>query len=281
MSLKARQVLRGETEKVKNNSDLAGHPAKECDRLLDRFASLESFPWQPNVPPRETNFQTWLAGFMDHTQLKPEAQDSQFTKLCAEAKEYSFATVCVPPNRVAHCHSLLVGSSVKTITVIGFPLGYADPAAMARETEIAIEAGAGEVDMVIPYGMLKSGHASAIYDSVAAVVEIASKRSIPVKSILESAALSDQELVFASCLAIAAGADFIKTSTGFSSAGGASEKAVEIMRWIAGPTNGVKASGGIRDQAAALKMIYAGASRIGASACVDIVQGGPQSGGDY
>ncbi len=287
-----RNAIAVEAKKLFACSNLNPALQKWCLGLLDRLRPRHDEPsWLP-VPPTENKIvTTWLASQIDHTLLKPEAVSASYEKLCAEAREFNFKAICVPPNRVVECVELLKGSPVLTITVTGFPLGYASPESMAQETRVAIEAGSGEVDMVIPYGALKDGKYAEVFASVSTVCKASTVESgvkILVKSILESAALSDAELACASAIALVAGADFIKTSTGFSATGGASLRAINIMRLIAGPNKGVKASGGIRDRATAIKMIEAGANRIGTSDSVAIVQDAPgltqskpSSTGDY
>lgn len=276
-----RREVASASEKIIKNSSLAEESKKESLGYLQGLFPDSKSTWSNPSPKDNSKFAGWLAGQVDHTLLKPEATRPEFEKLCSEAREFEFKTVCVPANRVQLCRELLEGSGVLTITVIGFPLGYTLPEAMAAETAAAIEAGAAEVDMVIPYGALRDGDIEAVWTSVGAVVLQASQKDVPVKAILESAALTDIELACASAVALAAGADFIKTSTGFSSSGGASTRALNIMRLIAGSAKGVKASGGIRDQETTLRMIQAGASRIGASASVAIVRGNSESGGGY
>lgn len=212
-----------------------------------------------------------VGAMIDHTLLKPDATKDQVVKLCEEAKQYGFASVCVNPTHVSLASSLLKGTPVKVCTVIGFPLGATTPTAKAIETRDAIANGADEVDMVINVGALKSGDYDLVKRDIEAVVEAARGRAL-VKVILETALLTDEEKVKACLLAKIAGADFVKTSTGFGP-GGATVDDVRLMRKVVGADMGVKASGGIRDLESARKMIEAGASRIGASASVAIVKG--------
>ncbi|MBC7084277.1 MAG: deoxyribose-phosphate aldolase [Firmicutes bacterium] len=214
---------------------------------------------------------TDVAAMIDHTLLKPDATRDQIVKLCEEAKQYGFASVCVNPANVSLAASLLKGTPVKVCTVIGFPLGATTPTAKAIETRDAIANGATEVDMVINVGALKSGDYDLVKRDIEAVVEAARGKAI-VKVILETALLTDEEKVKACLLAKMAGADFVKTSTGFGP-GGATVEDVRLMRKVVGTDMGVKASGGIRNLESARKMIEAGASRIGASASVAIVKG--------
>jgi len=211
-----------------------------------------------------------LARYIDHTLLKPDATREQIVQLCEEARQYKFASVCINPGFVALCSSLLKGSGVKVCTVIGFPLGATTTVAKAMETRDAIANGAEEIDMVINVGALKAGQDELVRRDIQAVVEAAG--GFIVKVILETALLTDDEKVRACQLAKAAGADFVKTSTGFGG-GGATVHDIALMRRTVGEFMGVKASGGIRDFETAQEMIRAGATRIGASASVSIVKG--------
>jgi deoxyribose-phosphate aldolase len=210
-----------------------------------------------------------LANLIDHTVLKPEATQNQIQTLCEEAKTYGFASVCVNPYWVPLAKKLLEGSDVLVCTVIGFPLGATLTEVKAFETRVSIEKGASEVDMVINIGALKDGDLATVEADIKAVVDEAGERAL-VKVILETCLLTTEEIETASRLAVKAGADYVKTSTGFST-GGASTEAVKLMRQVVGPDKGVKASGGIRDRETADAMVEAGASRIGASASVAIV----------
>ncbi len=212
-----------------------------------------------------------VARFIDHTLLKPEATRAEIETLCQEARANSFASVCVNPFWVKECAYLLYGSTVKVCTVVGFPLGATPADVKAFETRRAIFDGATEIDMVINIGALKSGDDEAVERDIRAVVEAAHDACAIVKTILETALLTDDEKVRACVLAKEAGADFVKTSTGFSK-GGATVADIELMRRTVGATIGVKAAGGVRDLASAKEMIAAGATRIGASAGVKIVQ---------
>lgn len=216
-----------------------------------------------------------IAKLIDHTALKPQTTQADVRRLCAEAAEYSFASVCVNPCRVALCAELLQGTGVKVCTVIGFPLGAAIPAVKAFEADQAIRQGASEVDMVLNVGALKDGDYDLVRADIAAVTEAAKGKAL-VKVILETCLLTDEEKRIACRLAKEAGADFVKTSTGFST-GGATVEDIALMRGEVGAEMGVKASGGIRDYAAAQAMVQAGASRIGASAGVQIVEQEQQS----
>jgi deoxyribose-phosphate aldolase len=211
-----------------------------------------------------------LASMIDHTLLKPEASRAQVEQLCDEAKQYGFASVCVNPVYVKLCAQRLKGSPVKVCTVVGFPLGATLPEVKAFETQQALEAGATEIDMVINIGALKDGDNDLVARDMAAVVRTAHAGNALVKVIIEAALLTDDEKTTACQLAQSAGADFVKTSTGFGP-GGATVEDVALMRRAVGPTMGIKAAGGIRTLADAQKMIAAGATRIGASASVKII----------
>ncbi|WP_088008020.1 deoxyribose-phosphate aldolase [Indiicoccus explosivorum] len=214
---------------------------------------------------------TNIAAAIDHTLLKPEATKEQIEKLCAEAKEYVFASVCVNPAWVETAYALLKDSPVKVCTVIGFPLGASTSETKAFETKDAIGNGATEIDMVLNIGALKSGDTDTVKKDIEAVVQAAAGSAI-VKVILETSLLNDEEKRTASLLAKEAGADFVKTSTGFST-GGATEEDIRLMRETVGPDLGVKASGGVRSLEDVKKMMDAGATRIGASSGVAIVKG--------
>jgi len=212
-----------------------------------------------------------LAQYIDHTLLKPEATPDQVAKLCAEAREFSFASVCVNPCNIRQCADLLRGSPVRVCSVVGFPLGATMPEVKAYEAERVIWDGATEVDMVINIGALKGGDYALVQRDIESVVYVAHRNRALVKVIIEAVLLTDEEKVKACTLAKAAQADFVKTSTGFST-GGATLHDVELMRKTVGPDMGVKAAGGIRDYDTMKRMISAGATRIGASAGVKILQ---------
>lgn len=211
-----------------------------------------------------------IAALIDHTALKPNTTSDQIRQLCAEAKEYKFASVCVNLTWLELCDQLLGDSTVKRCVVVGFPLGATLPSAKAYETAEAIRLGAQEVDMVLNVGRLKDGDYDLVYQDINAVVEMAHAEGALVKVILETFLLSDEEKATACMIAQRAGADFVKTSTGFNG-GGATVEDVTLMRSIVGNELGVKASGGVRTGADALAMVAAGATRIGASAGVSIV----------
>jgi deoxyribose-phosphate aldolase len=213
-----------------------------------------------------------LAKMIDHTLLKPDATPDQIAQLCFEARKHGFASVCINPAWVQLCAQLLHGSPVKVCTVIGFPLGATAPEVKAFETRNAVDHGAAEIDMVINIGALKSRDLELAARDVRGVVSEAHGRGAIVKVIIEAALLTDEEKSLACLISKEAGADFVKTSTGFSS-GGATVHDVELMRRVVGPGMGVKAAGGVRTYADAESMIKAGATRIGASAGVKIIQG--------
>jgi deoxyribose-phosphate aldolase len=211
-----------------------------------------------------------LGSMIDHTLLKPDATRDEVVKLCDEARQWRFASVCVNPGWVRLAYDCLKGSSVKVCTVVGFPLGATTTLTKVMETRDAIANGADEIDMVINIGALKNRQDDWVESDIREVVRASEGRLV--KTIFETALLSDDEIVRASQMAKRAGADFVKTSTGFGP-GGATAHHVALMRRTVGPDMGVKASGGIRDQETALEMVKAGATRIGASASVKIVKG--------
>lgn len=210
------------------------------------------------------------AGMIDHTLLKPEATKAQVKKLCEEAVEYGFHSVCVNSSFVYYCAELLKDSDVKVCTVIGFPLGAMSTAGKAAEARAAVDDGADELDMVLHVGMIKSGDWEYVKQDIASVVEAAGGQAL-VKVILETCLLTDEEKEKACRICVETGADFVKTSTGFST-GGATAEDVALMRKTVGDKAGVKASGGIRTLADVKVMTEAGADRIGASAGVAIVE---------
>ena len=218
-----------------------------------------------------------LNKYIDHTLLKQDATENQIDCLLSEAREYDFASVCVNPTWVKYAQKGLEGSDVKVCTVVGFPLGATTPAVKAFETKEAIQNGADEIDMVINVGALKSGNLALVESDICAVVEASGDKLV--KVIIETCLLTDQEKVVACQLAQKAGADFVKTSTGFST-GGATIADVKLMRETVGPDMGVKAAGGARSYADALAFVEAGATRIGTSAGVVILKG-ELADGDY
>ncbi len=220
------------------------------------------------VVPQEPN----LAKMIDHTLLKPDATPDQIAQLCFEARKHGFASVCVNPTWVTLCAQLLQGSPVKVCTVIGFPLGASAPEVKSFETQTAIDQGATEIDMVINIGALKARDLDAVAKDIRGVVSVSHAHGAIVKVIIEAVLLTDEDKTVACLIAKEAGADFVKTSTGFAS-GGATVHDVALMRRVVGPDLGVKAAGGVRTYEDAEKMIQAGATRIGASAGVKIIQG--------
>lgn len=213
-----------------------------------------------------------IANLIDHTALKPDTTKEQIITLCNEAKEYLFASVCVNPTWVKLAAEHLKDvNEVKVCTVIGFPLGASTPEVKAYETIDAINNGATEVDMVINIAALKEKNDTLVEADIRAVVDAAKGKALT-KVIIESCLLTDEEKVRACQLAVQAGADFVKTSTGFST-GGATVEDIKLMRETVGPSIGVKASGGVRDLEGARAMVAAGATRIGASAGVSIING--------
>jgi deoxyribose-phosphate aldolase len=223
------------------------------------------------VSPDKLRTSKDIAPYIDHTLLKPEATRDEVLKLCDEAKKYGFATVCVNSTNIGTAARALHGSSVLPIAVVGFPLGAGVPSAKAFETREAVRCGAKEIDTVINIGALKSKDYALVQKDIEVVVNAA--KPWPVKVILETSQLTNEEKIIACALSKAAGAAFVKTSTGFAG-GGATAEDVALMRRIVGEDVGVKASGGVRSTDDAMKMMAAGANRIGASASIAIVTGG-------
>ncbi len=211
-----------------------------------------------------------LAALIDHTLLKPDATPQQIAQLCAEAREYRFAAVCVNPIYVNLAADLLAGSAIEVATVVGFPLGATPTEVKVFETFQALRDGATEIDMVLPIGMLKAGRYDVVARDINAVVQAAHSAGAVVKVIIEAALLTTEEKIAACLLSKHAGADFVKTSTGFGP-GGATVDDVALMRRVVGPEMGVKAAGGIRTFEQARVLVEAGANRIGASAGVRLV----------
>ena len=219
-----------------------------------------------------------VARFIDHTLLKPDASRNEILKVCEEGVRYGFASVCINPIWVREAACALRGSGVKVCTVIGFPLGANVPDTKVYEARRAIFDGASELDMVVNVGALKSGDHDLVSRDIRGVVEVAHEVGYICKVIIETALLTDDEKVSACLIAKEAGADFVKTSTGFSK-GGATAADVALMRRAVGGQMGVKASGGVRDLKQAQEMIRAGATRIGASVGVQIIQEAAGAGG--
>jgi deoxyribose-phosphate aldolase len=244
---------------VKTCFDRVGHVISAgAERLT---SSLGGIPHDPSV-----------AHLIDHTLLKPDVTPDEIAQLCYEARKFGFASVCINPGHVKLAADLLEGSAVKVCTVIGFPLGATAPSVKVFETENALREGATEIDMVINIGALKGQDHTLVARDIQGVVRAANAAGALVKVIIETALLSEEEKVTACLLAKEAGADFVKTSTGFSG-GGATVEDISLMRRVVGPDMGVKASGGVSDYDDAKHMVDAGATRIGASAGVKIVQG--------
>lgn len=241
------------------------------DEVLTAGACRVGVAWRD--APTLTN----QAAYIDHTLLKPDATCAEIDSICAEALENDFASVCVNGIHVRRCADILAGSSVAVCCVVGFPLGATAPEVKAYEARRAIEDGACEIDMVMNVGALKSGDDEFVRRDIAGVTELCHRMGAKLKVILETCLLEDAEKIRACELAKAAGADFVKTSTGFSK-GGATVADVALMRRTVGPTMGVKASGGVRSSEDLAAMVDAGATRIGASASVQIVRGGTSSG---
>lgn len=244
--------------KVKTCFDNAGHVIS---------AGAERLTSTLGVIPEDRSF----AEMIDHTLLKPDATADMIAQLCFEARKYHFASVCVNPTHVKLCADLLRDTDVKVCTVIGFPLGATATEVKVFETKNALENGATEIDMVINIGALKAGDSELVARDIREVVKVAHAADVLVKVIIETALLTDEEKIVACLLAKEAGADFVKTSTGFSS-GGATVHDVDLMRRTVGPDLGVKAAGGIRTHEDAEQMVAAGATRLGASAGVKIIQ---------
>ena len=237
----------------------------EMDDLFDEMDAEEFQNLSHPVPPPDPDN---LATYIDHTLLKPTATQDELLKLCDEARQYGFATVCVNSANVEEAAALLQGSNTVPIAVVGFPLGASLPEVKAYEARQAIRNGAREIDTVINIGALKDRNYQLVLDDSQEVVDAVAP--VPVKVIIETSQLDETQKIIACALSKAAGAAFVKTSTGFTG-GGATAEDIALMRQVVGPEMGVKASGGVRTLADAKKMIAAGASRIGASASVAIV----------
>jgi len=247
------------------HSAAAGCCPDRMGRLLGHGAERFGLQAAAHLYPRE------IARLIDHTLLKPDASREQIVTLCEEARTHAFASVCVNPVWVPLCADLLRGSETKVCTVVGFPLGATLAEVKAFEAGRCVAEGACEIDMVIDVGGLKSGDYPRVERDIAGVVQASHRGGALVKVIIEAALLTDDEKVKACVLSRVAGADFVKTSTGFGP-GGATADDVALMRRVVGPQMGVKAAGGVRDLKSAQAMIEAGADRIGASVGVKIVQ---------
>ena len=246
--------------------DCAVHSSEKVRAIVANGASRVTFAGRAAEVPAD------LHRYIDHTLLKPEATEAQIDQICDEAVEFQFASVMINPSWVKHAAQRLKGTSVAVGTVVGFPLGAHTSEVKAMETRQALRDGATEIDMVINIGALKSGHYDLVRHDISRVTDAVRETKAITKVILETALLTDEEKVIASRLAKEAKADFVKTSTGFSSAG-ATVFDVALMREAVGPEMGVKAAGGISTQADMEDMIAAGATRIGASAGVSIMKG--------
>jgi deoxyribose-phosphate aldolase len=254
----------------------AGDPAWTTPLSADNFASsvqpvLNAGADRLGTPLGAAPTDGALAHTIDHTLLKADATQDQIAQLCFEARKHSFASVCVNPTQVKLCADLLKGSGIPVCTVVGFPLGATSTDVKVFEAQQAIREGATELDMVINVGALKSRDYELVERDIASIARACHAGNAILKVIIEAALLTDEEKVAACQLAKVASADFVKTSTGFGP-GGATAEDVALMRRVVGPSMGVKAAGGIRSHADAQKMIAAGASRIGASASVKILQ---------
>jgi len=244
----------------------------EIDDLVRRVAASLAMEPPGLAPAGPAAVPADLAPLIDHTLLRADAAASDIDRLCKEARQHRFASVCVNPARVARAAAHLAGSGVDTCSVVGFPLGAHTPAVKAAEAAGAIRDGAREIDMVIDIGALKSGDYALAEAGIAGVVAACRETGVLCKVIIEAAVLTDEEKVAACLLARRAGADFVKTSTGFGP-GGATVYDVGLMRRVVGPDLGVKAAGGIRTRSNAEALIAAGADRLGTSAGVAIVAG--------
>jgi deoxyribose-phosphate aldolase len=263
-----RDPLHPNHQRDKVCANCVGQCVRQCSFKLDDF--LAAGAARVGGAPGIGSPKPALAALIDHTLLKPDATEREVDQLCDEALQHGFASVCVNPVFVARCHARLLGSAVRTCTVIGFPLGASLPEVKAAEARLAQAQGAEELDMVIPIGLLKSGRQDLVRAHVDAVVAARMPGSV-VKVIIETSLLTDDEKRTACRIAKDAGADYVKTSTGFGG-GGATAKDIALMREVVGPAMGVKASGGVKDLAAMQAMLAAGATRIGASAGVRIVK---------
>jgi len=254
----------------------------ELDKLIEKIAEeiYRKISKENNgANNKEAMSNIDLASVIDHTLLKPETTESDIRKLCEEAIQYKFKSVCVNTHYAPLVSRLLAGSGVLTCAVVGFPLGASTTRAKVDETIDAIKNGAHEIDMVINIGALKSGDWNIVKSDIEGVVNATRNRAI-VKVILETSLLNDEEKIRACTIAKMSGADFVKTSTGFNK-GGATVEDIKLMRQVVGPTMGVKASGGVRDTETARAMIAAGATRIGTSSGISIVKGTKAATGTY
>ncbi len=270
-SAELREILHRVVHRILSGDSLVQPP------VISSGAAVFPFPPQPNArlqPPVQgveiLDLET-LAEMIDHTLLKPDATPEGIAQLCSEARQHGFGAVCVNPSYVRLCSDLLRGSTVKVCTVISFPLGATPTEVKVFEAQTALHQGANEIDMVINIGALKAKNYELVTRDIRAVVLVCHSARALVKTIIETSLLDNEEKVAVCLLSKEAGADFVKSSTGFS-IGGATVEDVALMRRVVGPEMGVKASGGIRTLADARSMINAGANRIGASAGVKIIQ---------
>jgi deoxyribose-phosphate aldolase len=257
----------GNDDEICPNCDL--NCAEKCARKT--HAIVEAGADRISCGPAVVELEAGFAGLIDHTLLKPEASREDIRKLCQEAVRFGFASVCINPCNVPFAAELVRGTKVKVCTVIGFPLGATLSSVKIREAEEAIKLGAQEVDMVINIGALKSGQDDVVESDIRGVVEAAHRGGAICKAIFETSLLTFEEKVRAALSSKSAGADFVKTSTGFST-GGATAEDVAILRAVVGSEMGVKASGGVRTFDDLKTMVCAGATRIGASASVKIME---------
>ncbi|MFY9728600.1 MAG: deoxyribose-phosphate aldolase [Bryobacteraceae bacterium] len=270
----------GRTEPAAKKGEGLNLPDQVCPGCVQRCAQtcarntkqiIAAGADRVSASERLTKIDPGIAALIDHTILKPEATRDDVLKICREARKYGFASVCVNPYWVPLVRGELAGSTVKVCTVVGFPLGATSTEAKVAETAAAVRAGAEEIDMVINIGALRSGDQEVVEQDIRQVVETAHRAGAIVKVILETALLDDPQKAVACTLAKKAGADFVKTSTGFSTSG-ATAHDVALMREVVGPGMGVKAAGGIRTLSDLRAMTAAGATRIGASASIKIVE---------
>lgn len=255
-----RQLVNAITDQILQGSSIpkGARPASVATPVPSRGASFRQAPD--------------LAAYIDHTNLKPEATRPDIERLCAEAREHAFAAVCVQPIWVDVAVRSLRGTAVAVGTVVGFPGGAVPTGAKRQEAALAIRKGATELDMVLAIGMLRQGSLDYVKQDIAGVAALCKRHGVLLKVILETATLTREEVAVGCALAKLAGADYVKTSTGVHPAGGATEDAIVLMRQVVGDALGVKASGGIRTVDDARRMLAAGASRIGTSAGVAMVQ---------
>lgn len=250
------------------------------EQILQTRSGSPSASPQPRMELPATSGERWkpshsageLAALIDHTNLGPEATQAEIERLCAEAREHRFATVCVQPLWVSAAVSRLRGTDVGVCTVVGFPGGAVPTGVKCMEAGLAIRKGATELDMVLPVGMLRQGSLDYVKQDIAGVSALCKRYDVLLKVILEASTLTQEQIAVGCALSRLAGADYVKTSTGVHPAGGATEEHVALMRRVVGNGLGVKAAGGIRTAKAALRMIAAGASRIGTSSGVKMIR---------